>query len=234
MIELLGIGVAEDAAWCLRRLSARFEGRGLVAVLSARREERAAVLDVIAGRRIPTEGRAWIAGIPLGADTASRIRRRVGVVDVAAPVDPHRSVAWNVRDVERGRRVPVWPRFAAMASARPALAALERVGLPRDERAPASALDAWGRIRLAVARGLRDAPDCLVVPDADAHLGHDDARRLLALLRRLVRRDGVSVYASFGDGDLAREADAVLRVGGREPGVPGAGGRIEMPAVTAS
>ena len=96
MIELLGIGVAERGVWRLRRLCLRLEERTLVAVLSERRDQRLALLEVIGGRVVPSEGRAWINGTPLTPETAARIRRRVHVIDLARPHAMRRPAPWHV------------------------------------------------------------------------------------------------------------------------------------------
>jgi ABC-type phosphate/phosphonate transport system ATPase subunit len=211
VIELLGIGVDKNGTWRLRRVCARFESRTFAAVLSNRRDERLTLLDVIAGREIPSEGRAWIGGIPLGADTAPRIRQRVGLVDFATSLALDRTAAWNVSGLDQRSRLGRWLDLSWLTAPRTEVTALERVGLAAAAHTRASTLDAWSRIRLTVARALGSRLDHLVVPEPDAHLGPDDVQRLIELLRGLVRRDGLSVFVSFGDPDLAR-ADAVLHV----------------------
>jgi ABC-type ATPase involved in cell division len=202
VIELLGVGVWERGRWRVRGCCARLEGPGLVAIVAGRRDERLALLDVVAGRVVPSEGRAWINGTPLMAETASRIRRRAGVVDVATPLAPDRTVAWNVLGDVVG--LP-W-----RASAGEATPMLERVGLAVDARCLASRLDGWDRLRLLVARALRASPARLVVGEPDAHLGSDDVGRLLGLLRGMAARDRLPILVSLADASLAREADVVV------------------------
>jgi len=129
VIELLGIGVAERGVWRLRRLCLRLEERALIAVLSDRRDQRLALLEVIGGRVVPSEGRAWINGTPLTAETAARVRRRVHVVDLARPRALRCPAAWHVLH-ERVRRA-VEPRGKPECL----IVAEPDAQLPRDEAA---------------------------------------------------------------------------------------------------
>jgi hypothetical protein len=77
VIELFGIGVpGSDGGWILHRVSARF-GPELTIVVSSVPEERHAFLDAITGARVPTEGRAWVEGIPVMPGTIRLLHRRV-------------------------------------------------------------------------------------------------------------------------------------------------------------
>jgi ABC-type cobalamin/Fe3+-siderophores transport system ATPase subunit len=212
VIELLGIGVHKQGAWRLRRLCARFENHAFVGVLSGTRDERLTLLDVIVGREVPSEGRAWIDGIPLGADTASRIRQRVGVVDLARPMVADRTAVWNVAGRDRLGSVGDFFTRSWLASSHVAALALARVGLAAETGKRTAELDAWSRIALAVARALRGGPGRLVVAEPDAHVPAEQLSRLLQLLRTLISRDGLSVVVSLGDPDLARHTDITLHV----------------------
>jgi hypothetical protein len=95
MIELLGVGVADPAGgWQLRRVSVRM-GRELAIVVSARAEERRALLDTIAGRIVPCEGRAWVGGVPVMSNTRALVRKLIAEVR-----DPARIMSEALRDVE--------------------------------------------------------------------------------------------------------------------------------------
>jgi len=84
VIELLGVSVPRSAGgWLLRRVCVRL-GHELTVVCSSRADERNAFLDVVAGRCIPTEGRAWVEGIPVMVTTARRLQRRVADPTVSA------------------------------------------------------------------------------------------------------------------------------------------------------
>jgi ABC-type phosphate/phosphonate transport system ATPase subunit len=217
VIDLLGIGVWDRGDWRLRRLCARLEGRGLTAILADRRDERLALLDVVAGRVVPSEGRAWINGTPLSPETAARIRQRVGVVDLPTSPALDRTIAWNVLgspDLRGTGRLGSVMSFSWLASSQAAVPMLERVGLAVDARRRASELDGWDRTRLIVARALRRHPDRLIIAEPDAHLGPGDVVRFLRLLRGLASRDRLQILVSLADVALAREAETILTIAG--------------------
>jgi ABC-type thiamine transport system ATPase subunit len=101
VIELLGIGVPRRAdGWILRRVSARF-GPELTVVVSSVPDERNAFLDTIAGVRVPTEGRAWIEGIPVMVATKRLLGRRVADVRPSYGDPPAPRVDRLARDIAR-------------------------------------------------------------------------------------------------------------------------------------
>jgi ABC-type thiamine transport system ATPase subunit len=65
MIETLGISVPRRDGWLLHRVCVRIPRSKVVAICSADRSERIALLDAMAGRAIPEEGRVWVSGVPL-------------------------------------------------------------------------------------------------------------------------------------------------------------------------
>src|SRR5262249_10848956 len=97
MLQLLGIGVpGSDGDWLLHRVCAKFEDPGLAAVVSSRVDEPKALLDVVAGRLIPSEGRLWVDGVPSIRGAGGRIRQLVSEIELPALLTEHRSVLWNV------------------------------------------------------------------------------------------------------------------------------------------
>jgi ABC-type phosphate/phosphonate transport system ATPase subunit len=214
MIELLGIGVADDASgWLLRRVSARI-GRGvLTLVVSARPGERRAFLDAVSGRRVPQEGRVWVNGIPVARDTIGRVRTRVTEVELSAPLLERRSLLWNALAVgPRGfRTVQGCLRLPRPAARGAAQEALDVVGLGGSVAQPAASLDSRGRVALRVARALARRPECVLAHDVDVVLPTDDARTALDLLRTAARRRSLVVFASVDDARRAyRMGDGVL------------------------
>jgi ABC-type glutathione transport system ATPase component len=196
VIELLGIGIPRpDGSWRLRRVCAHLPSRTATAVLGPSADERAALLDAVTARVIPTEGRVWVSGTPLMPETARRVRSRVAEVALDGSVAVTRSVLWNALAPER-RRLRVFPKMARRAVPARARVALERVHLGARADELVSGLDGAGRVRLAVACALLRAPDHLVVREIDTALDATAVERLLGLLRVLARRDGVSVLVS--------------------------------------
>ncbi len=96
------------------------------------------------------------------------------------------------------------------------LGALDRVGLRGHADDPVSALSAYDRVRLLIARALARRPRNLIVRDPDTAVAPGDVGGLLALLRLLAHADRLAVVVSLADREAARSiADRlfVLREG---------------------
>jgi len=213
MIELIGVGVPRSGGgWLLRELCTTFESGTLVVIGAAARDERLAVLDVAAGRRIPLEGRAWIDRQPLMAETARKVRRGIGDIDPANPLREQRSIGWNVMEPGSGRRglggLLRLPRRGPREAAADALAA---VGLPGRFADPALMLSPSDHVRVLVARALAHGHRHLLVRELDGTTSPPDTRQLLALLRALSRRRGHLVILTLAEPSLAASlADRLL------------------------
>src|SRR4030095_7933148 len=108
MIDLLGVvAQREDGGWRLHRVCASFRRGEVTLVVSHLPEERDALLDAVAARLFPEEGRVWVDRVPVSRDTARRIRGLVAEVDVHAPAVAHRSLLWNVLVSVNSRTAPL-------------------------------------------------------------------------------------------------------------------------------
>jgi ABC-type phosphate/phosphonate transport system ATPase subunit len=215
MIELLGLGVprARGAGWLLHRVCARVDARALTVVVSRDAGERLALLDAVAGRLLPDEGRVYIGRTPITRDTRGRLRNLVADADLSLPLMPSRSLLWNTL---AGRSPGTRALLGFLRLPRPreraaALAALTRLHLGERARWPVSRLGAEERARVIVARELARRPEYVVVREVDAGLGPGESGALLTALRGLAHADGVGVLASASSWSLARaHADRVL------------------------
>jgi len=218
VIELLGVGLPRaGGGWLLHRVCATLEAGELTAVVSGDVEERRALLDAIVGRRVPEEGRVWVNRVPVMTGTAGRVRRLCGEVDPGTALVERRSLFWNALapvsgpcDLGRLLRLPRWREREAV------LGALDRVGLRGHADDPVSALSAYDRVRLLIARALARRPRNLIVRDPDTAVAPGDVGGLLALLRLLAHADRLAVVVSLADREAARSiADRlfVLREG---------------------
>ncbi len=212
MIELLGIGVGDGGeGWLLHRVCARLASSQVIAIVSRQAEERWALLDVLGARRVPSEGRTWIDGAPLGHDTAHRLRQRVAEVPLDEALAERRSVLWNTLAAVPGGRFRTFLRLPGPGARKAADRALRAVALGEMAPARVASLDADGRLRVVVARALVAAPSVLLVRDPDVALPSSDAVRLMTMLRLLARTERVTVIASLGGPALAKGfADRLL------------------------
>jgi phosphonate transport system ATP-binding protein len=202
VVDLLGIGVASrSGGWLFRRLSARLETGELTAVVSREPGPKAALLDAVSGRLVPTEGRVWIRGLPVAHETLGLVRRRVGEVGLRGRLVDQRSVLWNVLS-PASRRLDTprtWWRAASATWRRAGLRALQSVGLDACAGRPLRGFDRCSRRRVLVARPLMSSAEVLVVYGADDGLSLSDAADVVGVLRTVARARRLTVLASLTD-----------------------------------
>ena len=213
MIELLGIGVRHPAPG-LHEICATLEGGQLVVVNAATAAEREALLDVVAARRMPQEGRLWVDRVPLMAPTARRIRAAVGDVALNEPLAPARSLLGNVMSGRtRLHTLGRLLRLPRRCQRDAAMAALAVVGLAGRAHERAVPLNAVAGARVLIARALARRPRHLVVRELDRALPPHDAMNILLLLRALTRHERRVVLVSLAEPTLATAlADRVLHI----------------------
>jgi phosphonate transport system ATP-binding protein len=207
MIELLGVGAPrEDGSWRLHRICASFRRGEVTLVVSHLPEEREALLDAVAARIVPEEGRVWIDHVPVSRDTARRIRGLVAEVDVHTSAVAHRSLLWNVLVTGRSgqRTIQGLLRLPRKTEREAARRMLERVGLGGREVQLAAALDAVDQARLAIAGALVRKPEALAVREIDARFDDAEAAAVRGLLQSLARRERLAVLASAASPAAAR------------------------------
>ncbi len=103
-------------------------------------------------------------------------------------------------------------RLAEPEAHRRTMSALDLVGLTdRAHRLPAT-LSSGERQRVAVARALARESTLVIADEPTAHLDHDLALGITALLRRLVADHGSCVLMATHDRAVADEADQILRL----------------------
>jgi ABC-type phosphate/phosphonate transport system ATPase subunit len=213
VIELMGIGVLRRGAdWLLHEVCATLQAGTLVVVGADRADARQAFVDVIAGVRIPVEGRVWIDRVPLMRESTGRVRRMTGDVDPTVLLAECRSLFWNALPSRAGRRtlgrLLLLPR---PHERRATTAALAVVGLAERMQKPASGLTAADRVRVLIARALAHAPRHLLIRDLDRALPPDDVQPMLSLLRSFTRGDRRSVIVTLAEPPVAaRLADRFL------------------------
>jgi phosphonate transport system ATP-binding protein len=199
MVELLGVGAPRaDGGWRLHRVCARFRRGEVALVVSSRADDRLALLDAVAARLVPEEGRVWVSGLPVARDTARRIRALVGEPDFRAHPVEHRSLLWNVL-VARGsgyRALHGLLRLPQKSERQAARRALDRVGLGHRVTETTRGLGAVGRARLALAGALVQRPDVLVIRELDLALEGPELEPILTLVRSIARSERVAVLAS--------------------------------------
>jgi len=207
MIELLGVGAPrEDGGWRLHRVCASFRRGEVTLVVSHLPEERDALLDAVAARIVPEEGRVWVDHVPVSRDTVRRIRGLVAEVDVHTSAVTHRSLLWNVlvTGATGPRTINGLLRLPRKTEREAARRALERVGLSGREIQLAASLGRVDQARLAVAGALVRKPEALAIREIDAGFDDTEAAVVRGLLQSIARRERLAVLASAASPASAR------------------------------
>jgi len=182
----------------LHRVCAQFRRGEVTLVVSRLPEERDALLDAVAARIVPEEGRVWVGRIPVSRDTVRRIRGLVAEVDVRARPVEHRSLLWNVLVAGKSghRALHGLLRLPRKSERQAARRALERVGLGGREVETASGLGSIDQARLALAGALVKTPEALVMREIDRGFDGAEAAVVRGLLQSLARRERLVILAS--------------------------------------
>lgn len=209
MIELLGVGVPrDDGGWLLHRVCLRLAPGAVTAVVAPDAAEGRALLDAIAGRVVPSEGRVWIDRVPLMRQTAARIR---GIVGEVAPwtTATRRSVLWNAL-VAPGEVLTGWLRLSRARDRYSALSALAEVGLAARAPERAGSLGPADIIRVGLARCAARGLRVVVVRDLD--VCGQDRIEVLETARSLSRIYRQTIVVAVGSMLAEAHADRVVVV----------------------
>ncbi len=155
------------------------------------------LLNVIGGLDRPTAGDVWVGDVALStldaAALASLRLHRIGFVFQAYNLIPVLSARENVEFVLQLQGVAPAARRAR------ALAVLGDLHIAElADRRPAD-MSGGQQQRVAVARALAARPLLLLADEPSANLDSDATRALLALLRTLNERDGVTIVTATHD-----------------------------------
>lgn len=161
----------------------------------------------------PDAGAIALDGTPLAAMPARALARGVAVVPQELP----QGFPFTVEQLVLMGRYPhgAGRLFESDDDRRIARAAMAAVGVLELAPAPLDQLSGGERQRAVLARALAQRPRLLVLDEPTAHLDLRYQAECGALLRRLSREEGVTVFLVSHDLNLAAElADRLLLLGG--------------------
>lgn len=191
MLRVSGIRVRFDDIVAVDDATVEVPAGETLAVLGPSGCGKSTLLRVIAGLQRPEAGRVELDGREVGDIPAHR--RGVGLMFQDDALFPHRDVAGNVafglRMDERPRQ-EIDVRVAEL---------LELVGLAGFEQRAVTSLSGGERQRVALARALAPAPRVLLLDEPLGSLDRPLHDRLLAELKQLFDRIGVTVVAVTHD-----------------------------------
>lgn len=165
------------------------------------------LLNLIAGLDQPTAGDLWIDGVQttkLGEHERVRLRReKMGFVFQAFGLLPLLSARENVEVPLRIAKLERREREARSA------AALSAVGLlPRASHRPYE-LSGGEQQRVAIARALVNQPKLILADEPTGQLDSNTGREIIALMRRLVDEQRITLLVVTHDPVVVEAADAV-------------------------
>jgi lipoprotein-releasing system ATP-binding protein len=194
----------------------------MLAITGASGVGKSTLLHVLGTLDRPEKGALAIAGEDMLGLSESRLRearnRTLGFVFQFHHLLPEFSALENVMMPLLIARIP------ARAARERATALLDEMGLAdrRDHRP--GALSGGEQQRVAVARGLSQAPRALLADEPTGNLDRETGRRLHELLRTVCRDKGVTVVVVTHDEELAGSCDRRLRLASGRLHVPGLSG----------
>jgi putative ABC transport system ATP-binding protein len=196
-------------------------GRGeLVAVRGRSGAGKTTLLNMIGGLDRPTHGRVEVAGHDVTAAGEAELlelrRTTIGFVFQSFGLIPILSAAENVEVPLRLVAAPTQLREERVRHL------LEEVGLGERTHHRPHELSGGEQQRVAIARALANQPDLLLADEPTGQLDSHTARSIMALLRSLVHREGITAIVATHDPILLDIAERVVEIrdGRLSEGVP--------------
>ncbi|WP_446009937.1 ABC transporter ATP-binding protein [Candidatus Electrothrix sp.] len=159
------------------------------------------LLDLLCGLSPPDKGDLLYRGTPLYQWQKRELAKRVAQV----PQDFQVRFGFSVREVVEMGRHPHLGRFASLTSQGHALvdAVMEEMGVAGFASRSVTRLSGGEKQRVAVARALVQDPEVLLLDEATSNLDIYHSLSILALIRRRVVEQSLTVVAAIHDLNLA-------------------------------
>ncbi|MBN1483388.1 MAG: ABC transporter ATP-binding protein [Chloroflexia bacterium] len=202
-----------EPVWALRDVSLSIAPGSLVVVVGPSGSGKTTLLNLLAGLDEPTAGTVYVGGRDLdalSADEKIELRRRqIGFVHQTIGLLPFLSVEENVGVPLRLLCLSNRERRARTDEA------LRLVGLSDRARHRAYELSGGEQQRVAIARSLVGRPALILADEPTGQLDSLTGAGIIALLREVVERTGITVLIASHDPQVYRAADRVyeLRAG---------------------
>ena len=168
------------------------------------------LLNLIGATDLPSRGQLRVDGVDLAGlsdDELADLRRdRIGIVFQFHNLIPTLTARENVEIPMQFKGTPAAARRAR------ALSLLERVGLrDRSGHKPAE-LSGGEQQRVSIARALANQPALVLLDEPTGDLDSATGREIIALLRDLNSREGVTLVIATHDASIAEKSSRVVRL----------------------
>ena len=196
-------GTGPTAVHALRGVSLQLPEGSLTVVLGPSGSGKTTLLNLIGGLDLPTSGRIWVAGEDISSYTETQLtsyrRRRVGFIFQFFNLVASLTALENVELVAE----------LAEDSADPDKL-LERVGLAEHKNRFPDQLSGGEQQRVAIARALAKRPSLLLADEPTGSLDAETGVGVLALIKDVCVREGMTVIIVTHNVPIAAMADIVV------------------------
>jgi len=212
-IEITGLSKSYGAMRALSSVDLRVEPGEMVALIGASGSGKSTLIRALAGLvagdagrggKVILLGRRMQAGGRIAHD-ARRLRADIGVVFQQFNLVGRLSVLQNVL-IGRLGRIPAWRGTLGLftrAEKQSAMQALDRVGIAGTALQRAATLSGGQQQRAAIARTLVQGAEVILADEPIASLDPGSAKRVMEILARINREDGITVLVSLHQVDYA-------------------------------
>ncbi len=185
----------------LRDIGLRLAAGRCYGVLGPNGSGKTTLLDLLCGLLVPERGRIMLHGRPLRQWHPRERARRLALV----PQDFVIRFGFTVREVVEMGRHPHLHRFASLSGADHRLVdgIMEELGIKGLGERAVTRLSGGEKQRVAVARALVQQPETLFLDEATSNLDIHHSLAILAVIRRRIRQEGLTVVAAIHDLNLA-------------------------------
>lgn len=181
-----------------------------VALVGPSGSGKSTLLHLIGGLVRPTGGEVWVNGMELGRSSDRELvryrRDTLGFVFQSFNLLPIKTAWENVA-------VPLMLAGAPLERRRArAMALLEQLGLSQRANHRPAELSGGEQQRVAIARALANQPRLILADEPTGNLDSRTGGEIMALLRRLVRDEGLTLLLVTHDMSVARYAERIVHL----------------------
>lgn len=214
LIDVQGITrdypIGDHVVHALRGIDMRIQRGQLIAVKGRSGSGKTTLLNIIGGLDKPTSGAVLIDGVDVTLMSESELinlrRHKIGFIFQAFGLMPILSAAENVE-------IPLRLAYANVAQREQRVRILlELVGLGERAGHRPAELSGGEQQRVAIARALANQPEILLADEPTGQLDSQTGRSIMALIRALVRSEGVTAIVATHDPVLIDLADRVVEL----------------------
>lgn len=214
MIELKNVSVSYGAVTALHPTSLSLRAGQFVVLLGASGAGKSTLLRSLNLMRVPTSGSVQVEGLgPLTGGKALQMhRRRTGMIFQQHQLIGRQTALQNVLMGRFAYHATLRTLFPLSEQAQGiALHSLERVGLLHKALVRVDQLSGGQQQRVGIARALAQQPGLILADEPVASLDPGTADKVMALLHKICKEDGISAVVSLHQVALAkRYADRII------------------------